>query len=225
MKRTILLLAGLISTAAPLASDDLRLIYRIQGQNEARSVVWVERETAAGYRFSTDQDGTSSFFEADRDYDGTRFGYSAPADETAFEAIRDGRVLRVSGTFKGAPLRKQVELSDKLPWYQSFNHQFADFALSGEKRREFLMLRLDTLEESRWQLLRLGSERAESPAGPVEAVRVRLSLTGVLAALWKAELVYRLSDGGFLRYQGLMGGPGSEKIDMILTAEESLTPR
>ena len=156
--------------------------------------------------------------------DGNTRYYLMKSEETGegIEASLEGNTIIVDIVREGTEEHKELTMEDDLPWYQSFDIQFADFALSGEKKREFYMIRPDDLSLTTWQLKRQGVEKVETPAGTFDAVKVKVSLAGMLSMFWSAECWYRVSDGRFIKYEGPMGGPGSDEVVSLLASEQPM---
>ena len=143
----------------------------------------------------------------------TEDGYSMTAELT------DGGI-NVDKTADGKTESVFLEYDGSLPWYQTFNYQFSDFALSGEKKRDFVMIRPDNLTLTEWKLIRKGVEIIETPMGEIRTVKVKVTLAGFLSAFWSAECWFRADDGRFVKYAGPDGGPGSPDIVSVLSGEK-----
>lgn len=217
---TIAILLCLCLSAAADTALTYRLTYRLTSPSETRDFSWHTAEEAEQKEIRMDDDTTRIRLVSDRRWNTRSFMIANRSEGIEVEASRSGDRILVSGIHRGTPVKKELVLEEDLPWYQTFNHQFGDFALSDEKKRQFWMIRLDTLEATRWQLKRIGSERLPIGGSQIEAVRVRLSLTGLLAPFWSADLWYRAEDGRFLRYLGPIRGPGSEEVETLLVKEE-----
>ncbi|MBN2510207.1 MAG: hypothetical protein JXB03_08020 [Spirochaetales bacterium] len=203
---------------------DTRLSYRIESGSwpEPQSREVIEKISGDQIEFSSSREWGEFVLLCTAGGDTLRYMMRSYESGTVMEARREGNSVVVEAEDKGEKVRETLMFEKDLPWYQSFDHQFFDFALSGERKREFYMIRPDKLSLTVWQLKRVGVETIETPGGAVEAVRVKVSPSGMFSVFWSAECWYRLSDGRFLRYEGPMGGPGSDVIVSLLAGEENL---
>ncbi|MFP4088873.1 MAG: hypothetical protein ACLFT3_01080 [Cyclobacteriaceae bacterium] len=127
-----------------------------------------------------------------------------------FVAERQGNTIRISGTFKGEPVNKAVEI-DEAVWINKIDHGLSEWSKSGEDEMVFWVLKLSSdLEPIRFRAERVGLEELSLASGPHKAVKIRLKLDGFLYShLWSAYCWYRESDGLFLKFEGKNGGPGT----------------
>lgn len=135
--------------------------------------------------------------------------YRDPAKGIDIHAQRSGSALLIRGTLKGKPFERREEI-DSSPWYQSIERSFEPLALAPEgSTTEFWVLQPDTLRARKIQARNEGVDRLMIEGQSVSAARLRISLPGFLAAFWSSSYWYRLSDGKFVRFEGLHGPPGS----------------
>ncbi|HUX21913.1 MAG TPA: hypothetical protein VMW69_11790 [Spirochaetia bacterium] len=135
--------------------------------------------------------------------------YRDPAKGIDIHAQRNGSAILVNGTLKGKPIERREEI-DSASWYQSIERSLESFALApAGTTMEFWILQPDTLRARKIQARTEGVDRLMIEGRSVSAARVRISLPGFLAAFWSSSYWYRLSDGKFVRFEGLHGPPGS----------------
>ena len=148
-----------------------------------------------------------------------RWSFSrADGESTDLVAEREGRRIYIRGTLNGRTIRRTERLDDNDPWIQSIEKSLESFVLSDDERTEFWTLQPDDLTLRKLQARRQGREMVEVDGERVEAWKVRISLPGIGSVFWGANYWYRTSDGQFVKYEGVRGGPGTptttvEKVD------------
>ncbi|MFP4643924.1 MAG: hypothetical protein ACLFM0_06185 [Spirochaetales bacterium] len=139
-------------------------------------------------------------------------------DSTDLVAEREGRRIDIRGTLKGRTIRRTERLDDDDPWVQSIEKSLEPFVLSDDETTEFWTLQPDDLTLRKLRARKRGREKVEVDGEKIEVWNVRISLPGVGSVFWGANYWYRTSDGQFVKYEGVRGGPGTptttvEKVD------------
>ncbi len=139
-----------------------------------------------------------------------RWSFSrADAAESNLVAERRGRRIDITGILDGRSVQKTKGLEDDDPWIQSIEKSLESFVLGGDERTEFWTLQPDNLTLRKLQARRNGKEMIEVDGSHVETWKVRISLPGIGSIFWGANYWYRTSDGQFVKYEGVRGGPGT----------------
>nr|WKN37827.1 hypothetical protein K4G66_03775 [Tunicatimonas sp. TK19036] len=131
-------------------------------------------------------------------------------DHHDFTARRSGNEIHIQGTFQGEPVDKIVAI-DERPWFNKLDHGLSEFAASDQKTLSFWVLKLlSDLDPVKFEAEKQGTETITIGEQTYPAVKIKLTIDNfLLSKLWSAELWYRASDGLFLRYEGVNGGPGT----------------
>lgn len=137
------------------------------------------------------------------------WSYRYSASRSDFKAVRTATTIAVRGIFEGKPLDRRVEI-DSAPWYQSLERSLEPLARSPVgTTTELWVLQPDTLTARKIQARNEGTDRITIEDRLITAARVKISLPGFLSVFWSSSYWYRLSDGKFVRFEGLHGPPGS----------------
>ena len=140
---------------------------------------------------------------------------SRPGGETRRETYRNLRTgdrvevargpegLAFSGSLGGRETRK-TESCDASPWYGSVL-LLRDFLLSGRETQAFHLTRAEETSLVTLEATRQGRETLSTALGPVEAVKVKMTLPGMKSWMWKSWYWFRASDGVLLRSEGTRG--------------------
>ena len=139
--------------------------------------------------------------------------------DTDIRAVRMGDRIEIKGTMNGEPVERTDQI-DAAPWYQSLERSLEPLALGKRGAVEqFWVVQPDTLAARKIQAQNEGVDRLQIEGKTVSAARVKISLPGFLALFWSSRYWYRMSDGKFVRFEGLHGPPGTPLTTVVLTAE------
>lgn len=136
--------------------------------------------------------------------------------------LRCGAVI-LSGSTGSRKVDRKFAAGD-LPWNQLFQMGLGPFAISGGKSFRFRSIGTEgpgEMKIGKFTVTRQGEEKIKNGGKEIAAVRLRVSLSGLLSIFWHGDYWYRKGDGRFLRYSGRNrpGGPvavselAMEKID------------
>jgi hypothetical protein len=129
---------------------------------------------------------------------GTAAWHQVKADEgTDFTVERSGAVLRVTGTFKGKTVSREIKV-DAAPWYQLFGPLIAELLPAGSTVREFWVVDRADFTAHRMMVKRVGTDRIPFHGATVEALKVHFSPAGALAPFWGADFWLRPSDSAWI---------------------------
>ncbi len=141
-------------------------------------------------------------------------------NEMHIKAIREGKVIQVSGRSGGEPVEKQLRTGDGLPWFQSLYYAFSRFVQSDQKQLEFWMIRPDNLSLVKLRAEKKGMETIRLNGREEKAQKVKLSATGLLQYIWHGYYWYRKEDGVLLQYKDMKALPGRSKLTMHLSDKD-----
>jgi len=153
--------------------------------------------------------------------DGTtqKFTYKDSINNIDLSAIKDGKSITVIGNAADNIIDKTVKIDEK-PWKQSMSYSLSEFALGESEKIEFWIIRMDKFKGVKMQAVKDNIEDITINGKLFHTVKVKISSAGVLSKLWHGYYWYQVSDGLFLRYEGLNGLPGSTKTIIEILEKE-----
>ncbi len=180
----------------------------------------VRADTGGNILVSTAEPGGTETAWVDGSFFARRMTVNDPAAGSEFTAVREGAAIRVIGRIRGRQVDR-LQRIDASPWLCLVELSLGrHVAAEGATPFAFWVLDANTGEPHKLSAQRLGRESLDTPAGPVEAVRVRFTVPGLSALFWNATWWFRATDGTFLRYEMPRGMPGTPKTVLELVAEE-----
>lgn len=138
--------------------------------------------------------------------------------QTVIHAVREGNVLRISGTLRGKPI-DTAQTIDERPWFQPLSFSLRSFLDSPETKTSFWTIRSDNLEVVTMQAKKGDTEEITVVGRRIQARKVEIRREGFLAAFWQATFWFRKGDRVFVRYQGIHGPPGTRETVVQLSKE------
>ena len=178
--------------------------YRQITGNTSKDLEWHLTE-ADRYRLVCSSPNARNVTITDGDYD-TRCWHKTSADgKTRLKAERIGQTIAIRGRFEGNSIEKILHIDD-CPWYQATSLSLREFVASTDTERLFWIIRPTTLTVHKIKAIKKGVEQI---AATDHLLRIRLTLTGLLAPFWKSDYWFALPEGVFFRFQGPSGPPGS----------------
>ena len=223
---TILLLsAGIPSLAAADSLPLGTLTYRETEGNDVTTHVIRIQAAEDGFRVelsSSRPAGTvRQSFRVASDLVSRAWTFSDPARAMELDAsVVDGRIA-LSGSFRGKKVDKRFA-ADGPPWNQLFQMGLGPFALSGKEETSFRSIGTQgpgELKIGKMSVTRKGEEEIVLDGQKVAAVRLRISLSGLLSIFWHGDYWYRRSDGLFLRYRGKNRSGGPVAVSELIAEE------
>jgi hypothetical protein len=142
------------------------------------------------------------------DYDTHRWHVTEKNGLSDFTAVRTGASISISGRFRGDPVNKTIPI-DGTDWYQASSLSLRGFAASTDREKVFWTIRSDTLTVHKIKAVKQGLETIDVNGVMKKAVRIKLSLTGLLSHFWKSDYWFSVPEGVFLQFKGPSGPPGS----------------
>jgi hypothetical protein len=134
-------------------------------------------------------------------------------ESTQVTAVRAGDSLLLTGTYRKKPVAKSYALKG-VAWKQMIPFDLADFAFSNSASLRFLCIALMgpyALKTAQMQVKRIGEEMVLYKGEKIPVIHVRVSPSGIFAALWHGDYWFRKSDRVFIRSEstGMPGRPGA----------------
>jgi hypothetical protein len=132
---------------------------------------------------------------------------------TQVTTVRLGDSLLLTGTYKKKPVTKSYALKG-VAWKQMIPFDLADFAFSNSTSLVFVTVALMgpyALKTAHMQAKRAGEEMISYKGKKTAAIHIRVSPSGIFAALWHGDYWFRKSDRVFIRSEstGMPGMPGA----------------
>jgi len=134
-------------------------------------------------------------------------------------AIKDGKKIILKGISCENIIDTVIKI-DESPWKQSMSYSLSEFALSGEEKIEYWIIRLDKFKGEKMQAEKAGTENITIKDKSYLAVKVKISAAGLRSKFWSGHYWFRVSDGLFLKYEGWNGLPGSTKTTIEFLEKE-----
>ncbi len=151
--------------------------------------------------------------------------FSDPGRQMELAAgIRGGEIV-LTGSFKGKKVAKAFAAAGPS-WNQLFQAGLGSFALSGGKNFQFRAIGTQgpgELKIGKFTVTRKDDERILLAGREIAAVRLRISLSGLLSIFWHGDYWYGSSDGRFLRYRGRNRSGGPVAVSELFTVEADET--
>jgi len=146
-------------------------------------------------------------------YNTKKWIYRNPNINTDLSAVRSDEKIVVRGIRRGEQIEEEFHIGHDT-WNQAFPYDMAGFIRSGKSKRIFRAIgaaRPGEIKIGKFKAVKKDKTVLGLDCGDQAAVRVEMSLTGALSMFWKGSYWFRPSDGRYLRFEGKIGGPGSER--------------
>lgn len=201
-----------LAAAAVLPAQTGSYLYRtVEGGRVVTSVVTIS-EMPGGYLLSkTDRERNYSY-RAELDKDLSTLSYRTFNQEQGIDlrvALRSN-ALSAQGRLFDETVDKTYA-AKRTPFRHYFVFQLQPFIRSQDRAVRFVSLKPDTLEPYEFEARKEALETLVLAGNSYQAWRVKISLTGLLAAAGSARIWFRASDGIVLKqdYKNLDGVPAS----------------
>lgn len=137
---------------------------------------------------------------------------------TEIVAVRQGRMVQVTGTLKNKPVSLQKDFGD-LPWYQFQELSYPALVASSARKSEFWTIGRSDLRFTHFYAEFETTERIRSLGSEAEALKYRITVNGIPAVLFSSRFWLRTNDGTFLRLE-VPPVLGNSAITVELTDEQ-----
>lgn len=220
----LFILAFVFVPAGRLNGKTMTRVYEERSKNSLIVHRFLIEKTSSGYSIDlqSEKNGLKikQKYEVDKNLATISWNYEEPHKKTNVTAKRKGNRIYLSGMDRGKPIEKTFKI-DELPWNQTFNIGLEHFALAPEKSMKFWSIGTSgpgNMKITTFKVKKKKTETITVNGKAVEALHMRMSLTGLLSIFWSGSYWYRKSDGRFVRYKG-KGGPGTGVAIMELISE------
>jgi hypothetical protein len=130
------------------------------------------------------------------------------AEGTHIKARRSGNMITLEGRFKHYHVNKEY-IIDTRPWYQYPEVSLKEFVLSHRKRVEFWIISSADLAIFEFEAIKTGTEKVVVNKGSLKTTRIRIKALGFAGHFWHADYWFEFTNGRYVRYQAVHGGPGT----------------
>ena len=185
--------------AASLAADDYSYSQKIKGADSKVSVkVSADKEFRQIYVYD-DYFQTENTSKQKLGGGVVEWQLKDKKNNSDIKAVREGNKITISGIFKGKEIKKEHYI-DNRPWHQLFTGEIDYFLNSKEKRMEFWALRPENPESAGILVAYKDKEEKLTLNGEeIDAIKVKVTLGGLLSIFWTGDYWYRKSDGLYVK--------------------------
>jgi hypothetical protein len=224
---TVLVLAMLLCPAARLGAETLA--YReVEGAAVTTHVLSL-RPDGPGFRveLATTRPGgmVRQTFRTAADLTTLEWTFSDPARRMELAAAVQGQYILLQGMFQGKKVEKKFAVSGAR-WNQLFQMGLGPFVLSAGESIQFRSIGTQgpgELKIGKFSVTRKADEAIDLAETEVDAVHLRISLSGLLSVFWHGDYWYRKNDGRFLRYRGKNRSGGPVAVSELVKEETNGT--
>lgn len=142
----------------------------------------------------------------------------SPTRKCSIHASRKYNTISIKGMLNGQAINKHIEIDD-TPWFQATSLSLKGLINSGEKEIQFWTLRPETLKAYKLKAIKENSELFLIGNTPIEAVKIKLCLTGFLSPFWSSHYWFSTKDGSFLGFEGPADKSGLTRISVTYSGE------
>jgi hypothetical protein len=200
--RAIAIVAAALICAGSLGAETRIVSTTSQGKTTTQSSSYREEREGGLVRIVEEgEDGSVATLLA---ADGTVSSTDIRTKQGSILMSSDGKAVELSGTWDGKPISGRYELKGLGFYGTGFAYALRALARNGLTSLKFPMISFAKPSSS--TVMEIKREGAGSFKGK-SAIKVKLSLTGAMSALWSAHLLIG-EDGTFYRYEGNQG-PGT----------------
>lgn len=145
----------------------------------------------------------------DTDRNATSWTYTNTDGERSLFGERRGNIIVLRGEEADRPVKKTYDI-DGLPWKQFFPFDLEPFARSDGAKMQFWSVGTmgpGNLKCARFTAKKRGEGRIRVMDGEVDAVMIRVNLSGWMSTFWHADYWFDRADGTYMAQVGF-DGPG-----------------
>lgn len=202
----VLAIAAAVLVLARTASAEVRVYSTtIKGDTKLQSSEYLEESVGGSPRIT--EKGEDGIVTTQLAADGTVAWTEIRMKQGSVRMASEGGYVVTSGTWDGKEVAGRCELKGLGFYGSGFTFALRALALSGAKSLKFPMIGF--ADPSKATVMELKRDGGDSFKGR-KAVKVKISLTGILAGLWSARMLIG-EDGTFFRYEGSQG-PGTPNV-------------
>lgn len=148
------------------------------------------------------------------------FSYQSKNEKNEYYIHRDGPYLFAKRNDQGGVTQKEFNIGDDL-WIQEFDFTFRPFILSAADSLKFYIVHPTKL--SLHHMIATKSPRLEQleiKGETHDAIKVKVTLTGLKKMFWKAELWFERNTGDLLKYMANEGPNTPTSIITLFSKKE-----
>lgn len=201
--KKIIAITLLIAAAFSLAGAQEVRHYILTCGKDSRNVDWTIQKGGGTIKATITTGTRKEYFTMNDKFETSEYRVVDATTDTDATVTRSGDTYTFKGKNNGKPINR-TEKSDGLPWYQNVEFNGATVA-DGKKPVKFECIRYTEMDKHTMQVTNKGEAEVEG----MKAVKVRASLTGVLAGVWGCDYYYDAKTGQFIVYKAVEGGPGT----------------
>ncbi len=210
----------LVALCSVTAQNSMTYVYQIVSQGEVRdSVEWKVIMDSDKILLESDLDGTNYSYICNSDYS-IRSVDLISEDQDYLHLSGEGKRILAHGRQGGVIINETIKRS-KYPWYQNIGWAATSMLSKGDDEITFSLIRPDNLSVLTMQATVVEDEDVVHENAIYSAIKVKVTLTGILKHFWSGYYWYRKSDYKMVKYQGTTGAPGSPMLTMLLINEFS----
>jgi len=214
MKRLLVLLAVVVMFSQFLFAAENIYVYKETTGKTSIISEWRVISQDGGYLVTIEGpvEGPIEYHRAlcNEDFATISWEYKNTEAKTEVLAKREGNRILVNGKLKDKQISKVYEIND-LPWFEIAEVSLSRFAQAGEEKVEFWSLRPTDLKLYKMVAIRQDTEIIKENGQDVETVQIKVTVPGFASLFWSVKYWFRKSDGVYIRYEGVRGGPGTPK--------------
>ena len=161
-------------------------------------------------------------FRTSADLSTLAWTFSDPERQMELDAKLQGKDILLTGHSRADKVEKRFSAAG-APWNQLFQMGLPPFARGKEKGFQFRSIGTQgpgEMKIGKFTVTRRDDEKITLAGKEITAVRLRISLSGLLSIFWHGDYWYRHGDGRFLRYRGKNRARGPEAVSELV--QESL---
>lgn len=138
-------------------------------------------------------------------------------DGTTFLTVEKNKdTITLSGNIKKKKISQTLKNKGQSPWYPAPGIMLQPFASSEYKKKTFYIFSSQDKKLVKMIAKKVGSTDIKINNKTYKALHVEMAPPGIKAMFWKAHLYFEEKTGLFLKYEGLLGPPGSPHVVMEL---------
>lgn len=135
-------------------------------------------------------------------------------EDSEITAIRKKEKIFITGTKNNEPLKKEFSIGT-YPWYQTPGFLLEPFARSNKQSMQFIMLRITNHNPLLMEIKKDKEEKIIINNKEYNTIKTHIYPASFLKIFWKAPMWFDKKTGKILKYDGLIGGPGSDSFQII----------
>jgi hypothetical protein len=209
--------AGLVFlSCAVVGAAAEHLVFR--SADGASSEVLV-RQRDDGYSIALKAPGVDSETVTDGSFAAAQWTYHDSARAADITCERSENSITIRGLLEGRKIGKTHAI-DGNPWYQDWGLGLRRFILGHERTWRFWSINpADPGMVARFDATKEGTESLILDGSPVQTVRVKVALPGLLSIFFRTSFWFRASDGVLMRWE-FPQGPGKPSMVTNLVRED-----